>query len=247
MSMLTIQSEDTTPRIAGAKKLAAVEEAISWPKGVDLEHTIPSVLFETDSFTVQLAKPGKETAPDFLARYKDGNYGPNPNDMRPEIRHNRNMVKGLASFTEIFEELQRLHLVSTEGITLIACLLARSAYMLDHVEISPGIWRYRPPVETIEKLSRLIPSAEGVPVEVFLHFLDALALNEDVKYHTLGYDIKTGPGRRNNLLTCVHVIAVMLGLASIAKFAGAFASIPRGISPLAFKTMLEIFPELAKQ
>jgi hypothetical protein len=203
------------------------------------------LLFDKNGYIVQLSKPGKEAASEYMgARYKDGHFGNNPNDMRPEIIKGDEMVKGLASFTEIFEELQRLHLVSTEGIKLIACLLARSAYMLDHIVDSPGVWRYSPPPNIVEKIARLIPDAEGVPVEVFLHYLDALALNEDVKYLTLGYDIKTGPGRRNNLLTCVHVIAVMLGLASIAKFAGSFSSIPRGISPIAYKTMLEIFPVL---
>jgi len=245
MDSLVINDDAVKPKVAGAKKIAAVNEAISWPKGPDIDHKIPTIVFEKDVYTVQLNKPGKEAAPDYIAsRYKNGDFGSNPNDMRPEILQNGEMVKGLASFTEIFEELQRLHLVSTEGIRLLACLLARSAYMLDHVEKSPGVWRYEPPADVMEKISLLIPSAEGVPVEVFLHYLDALALNEDVKYLTVGYDIKTGTGRRNNLLTCVHVIAVMLGLASIARFAGTFASIPRGISPIAYKTMLEIFPEL---
>lgn len=246
MSHLSINPDNTKPSVAGAKKLAAVREAMGWPKGPDVDHKEPTILFQKDSYIVQLAKPGKEAAPDYMtARYKDGHYGINPNDMRPEILHDGTMIKGLSTFTEIFEELQRLHLLSTEGIRLIACLLARSAYMLDHIEESPGVWRYHPPEDIVQDIARMIPDAEGVPAEVFLHYLDALALNEDVKYHTLGYDIKTGPGRRNNLLTCVHVVAVMLGLASIAKFAGSFASIPRGISPIAYKTMLDIFPELS--
>ncbi|MCA9327294.1 hypothetical protein KDA14_02075, partial [Candidatus Saccharibacteria bacterium] len=86
----------------------------------------------------------------------------------------------------------------------------------------------------------------GVPPLVFLHYLNALALNEDVKYHTLGYDIVTGTGRRNNMLTCVNLIGVFLGGVSIVEFAGQFSRPPAGISAISQKKMREILPLLDK-
>lgn len=242
---LSLSKDDVAPRVAGAKRLTSVQEAISWPKGLDQEHKISTPIFSRDEYIVRLSKPGKEAAPDYSgSRYKNGGLGNNPNDMRPEITIDGKLLEENATFTDIFEELQKIHLKSIDGIRLVACLLGRSAYMVDHEEIEPGIWRYLPPKEAIERLMGLIPVAYGVPIDIFLYYLEALALNEDTKYFTLGYDITKDTGRRNNLLTCVHIIAVMLGEASIAKFAGSFASLPRGISAISFKKMLEVFPEL---
>lgn len=242
---MPLTKEDVSSKRAGLRRLSIINEAITWPKGPDQEHKVPTTLFSSGLYVVRLSKPGKEAAPEYdNARYKDGIKGNNPNDMRPEIVINGKLLEKNATFVDVFEELQKIHLTSPEGIRLVACLLGRSAYMADHVEMSPGKWRYSPPTELLDRLKILIPEAFGVPIEVFLHYLDALALNEDVKYHTLGYDVTTGTGRRNNLLTCVNVIAVLLGKVGIASFAGSFARPPVGISAISLKKMREIFPEL---
>lgn len=244
---VSLSKADTSKKLATEKRMASVVEAIGWPTGSDVDHKLPTVIFTAGEYEVRLSKPGKEAAPGYeYAKHKDGTKGRNPNDMRPEITVRGALIEKNASFRDIFEELQKIHLQSVDGIRLLAILLARSAYMADHVEVRPGILRYHPPVELIHELKGLIPSAYEVPIEVFLHYLDALALNEDVKYHTLGYDIGSGIGRRNNLLTCVNIIGVMLGDVSIAKFAGDFARPPSGVSAISLVKAREVFPELGQ-
>ena len=78
-----------------------------------------------------------------------------------------------------------------------------------------------------------LPKIGDVPTDVFLYFLDILALNEDVKVHTLGHkNAKHDYGRINTLLTFAHLIAVLLNRRSLAKFAGAFARPPSGMAPI---------------
>ena len=116
--------------------------------------------------------------------------------------------------------------------------------MADYKEIETGKWRYSPPSSIIEELRNNIDKIYGVPPLVFLHYLNALALNEDVKYFTLGYDITKDTGRRNNLLTCVNLIGVFLDRVSIVDFAGSFSRQPAGISAISQRKMREIFPLL---
>ncbi|MDP3990703.1 MAG: hypothetical protein Q8P63_00110 [Candidatus Nealsonbacteria bacterium] len=60
-----------------------------------------------------------------------------------------------------------------------------------------------------------------------------MALNEDVKVHTLGYeDAQYDYGRINTLLTFAHLIAVLLNRRSLARFAGAFARPPSGMASI---------------
>lgn len=246
MLKLALPKEETIPKVAGAKRMQSVKEAVTWPKGDDVEHKLPTVLFTQGRYSVRLSKPGKEAAPSYAScKYKDGTIGNNPNDMRPEITLNGSLIEKNATFRDVYDELQKLHRASPEGVSLMGCLLSRSAFMADHKEISPGIWRYSPSAEVITEISKMIPIIYDVPVEIFLHYLNALALNEDTKYHTLGYDITKDTGRRNNLLTCVNLIGVLLDRVSIADFAGSFSRPPTGISAISMKKMWEIFPELA--
>jgi hypothetical protein len=162
--------------------------------------------------------------------------------MRPSIfKDEDRQNEQIASFTDIFDELQRLGRADEGALELIACLLFRSAYMIDHEEISDGKWRYEIPTEVLSAITESLPTADGIPMKVFLHFLDALAWNEDVKYHTLGFPIHLGYGRKNNLLTCVNLIGVLLNKISISEFAGSFSRPPAGISAISNKKALEIF------
>jgi hypothetical protein len=94
-------------------------------------------------------------------------------------------------------------------------------------------------------IAERIPEIHGLPSDVWLHMVVALSLNENVKYDTLGYDIKQGYGGQNTLLTCAHIVAVFLDRASLARFAGQFARPPRGVSPLPKTKGPEYFPMLA--
>ena len=92
--------------------------------------------------------------------------------------------------------------------------MVRNAYLLDHDDSL----QYAPPAEAIEYLNSAISEYEGISVEAYLHYLEMIALNEDVKYYTLGYDVHSGTGRKNNLLTYAHLIAILLGKGSLSNY-----------------------------
>ena len=195
-------------------------------------------LISVSGYDVGVRKPGKEAEWDPPRQ--------NPNDMLPTIRKDGMVIEYAPGFTAIFEVLQDLGVGRNNlALELIGCLLFRSAYMLDHEEMEPGCWRYAPPPTVVTEIERWTPSAANLPIQVFLHLIEALALNEDVKYDTLGYDIQKGVGRRNNLSTCAHIVAVFLGRASLVRFAGTLARPPSGVAPMSRTAAEASFPLLA--
>lgn len=246
MNPLLLTKDNTVPKVAGKKRFDSVLEAIDWPRGKSVDEKVSTTVFSKGLYIVRLSKPGKEAANNYnRCKYKDGHVGNNPNDMRPEILYDGKLLENNATFRDIFRVIEIIKRANESGLELMGCLLSRSAFMADHKEISPGKWRYDPPIELMDRLTKSIPSMYGVPAEVFMHYLNALALNEDTKYYTLGHDITKDTGRKNNLLTCVNLIGVFLDKVSIVDFAGSFSRPPTGISAISMKKMWEIFPELS--
>ena len=245
-NLLKVDKDILKPGVSGKKRMERVLESISWSFGNEDSLLYQSIWRDNSGYEVKLGKPGKEAAIGYnRCRYKDGHYGNNPNDMKPVVFFNNNVLANqVASFADIFDELYKLKESSRLAAELMACLLFRSAFMIDHEEVEEGIWRYNPPLEVVKKISECISNINGMPVLAFLNFLDALAWNEDTKYYTLGYNIKDGTGRRNNLLTCVNVIGVLLDKVKLSKFAGNFGRPPAGISAISQKEALSIFPFL---
>ena len=59
-----------------------------------------------------------------------------------------------------------------------------------------------------------------MPPIVFLQYIDAIALNEDVKYYSKGKNLKhQNTGGKNNYLTYVMITAVMTGDLPISAIA----------------------------
>ena len=219
-----------------------VDFAINLKSGLSKENQLFHNIYEASKYRVAMAKPGKEVYIDTL-KHKEGRLTNNQNDMRPVIFEDNLKLNDDKTFTAIFEEFQKLGRADEKALELLACLLFRNAFVLDHIK-KGNQWIYNPPMIIVDEISKTIDEIYKVPVIVFLHFLDGLALNEDVKYHTLGYDIKGETGRRNNLLTCVNIIGVFLNKVQLVKFAGAFARPPVGISAISQKLAIEIFPLL---
>ena len=119
--------------------------------------------------------------------------------------------------------------------------------MLDHVKNKEYKWRYAPPKISLAILKKRLPKIEGIPIDVYLYFLDILALNEDVKMYTMGHENAEGDyGRINTLLTFANLVAVLLNRRSLAKFFFAFAYPPFNRSPLPkIKSLFETFPTLS--
>jgi len=238
--LLAVTKEDI--KASGAKRMARVAESLSWKKGAQ-DKKVFYEIWSGGSYKIKLGKPGKEAATDYdRCRYKDGHKGNNPNDMWPSIWNSKGVIDKSATFINVFDELQTLLRSNENALELIACLLFRSAFMGDHVDIGSERWRYKPPAKVMNIIKKYAEPVFGVPIEVFLYYLDALAWNEDVKYHTLGYDITKDTGRQNNLLTCVNLIGVFLDRVPISKFAGGFARPPVGISAISRKKAFEILP-----
>lgn len=76
---------------------------------------------------------------------------------------------------------------------------------------------------------------------MFLHYIDAIAWQEDVKYYTLGRGVNTDIGRTNNLLTYAHFCACLLKRAHWADMLNRYSM---GVSPLPKANIPEAFPEL---
>lgn len=227
--------------------MAPIREAIAWGTGTDAQRSYTHV-WPSGEYSIALGKPGKEAS--WVAPKKT-----NANDMLPTIFHNEVSIDYVPTFAAVWREIETLSSnAESQSAELLACLLFRTAYMLDHREVASGIWRYEPPPSVVAEIERRTPdvgtmTGARLPIAVFLHFIEALSLNEDVKYYTLGeaeapgrgeLRIKAGVGRRNNLTTCVNVIAVILKLQSVVDFGDAMVR-GFGIAPLAVTKAKRLF------
>lgn len=147
--------------------------------------------------------PGKES------RKKN----PNPVDFRPKLFSVKDdAYHGDLSFGEIWEALHgALPSIAKEEkgvIRMLAALLYRMAFMLDHKILSEKVTtkvkylsfngherdpqigleefepflRYDPPKTALDCISEALPIIAGMSVEAFLHYNEILTWNEDCKY-----------------------------------------------------------------
>lgn len=137
--------------------------------------------------------------------------------MLPLILKSGEMVDKNLTFDDMFERIEKLMHSDLFGLELFGMLLFRAAFMLDHSKKEGKFWRYEPPVVSTEILVKRMPVISKIPTKAFLHFLEVLSLNEDVKMYTLGYpEFKLDYGRINTLLTFVHLVAVLLNRKSVS-------------------------------
>ena len=224
--------------IKEAKTLRAksIDDAVALPGGPSRADMVHHVLWTGHGYEVGVGKPGKETE----------RKNPNVYDMWPFIRKDGVFDEKSASFGDIFHELEHMSNKSKYSLELLGCLLARSALMLDH-KIENDKVVYVPSEEILSEIKKDISSMFNVPLEVFLQYLEMIALNEDVKYqknlNTKGKAYGKSAGRPNNLLTCAHLISVLLGKAGIVDFAYGFAQ-QRGVSAIKVTQLPSCFPLL---
>lgn len=219
----------------------SIQDAIDLKKGPSLDNQSFHRLWKWGKFEVGVAKPGKETI------RKKGIV--NPNDMLPFIKESGAVKPDSASFRDIFRDLEQEVNKSPRALELLGCLFVRSAYLLDY-KIDAGRVVYNPPDVVTSEIKKDIPALFGVPLEVFLQYAEAIALNEEVKYDTRGKIRRKpygrGAGRENNLLSCAHLIAVLLKRQTLVDFAYGF-SMMRGVSPMNKKQARTFFPLLGEE
>lgn len=178
-----------------------IKEALSWPAGT-LEAPLPHVVDHTPGgLEVRFLKPGKEANPD--------RRRPNPNDMTPLVS---DLYVG-EQFKDVWVRLSRVGEKDPEAFIAVLMLVYRSAFLLDHEPADGGGLRYRPRQEVAGAIA-LLDSRVGDAIGQgglwgFLHFLDLLGWNEDVKYHVVdgvpSLEDNPAKGRQNTLLTSVSV------------------------------------------
>lgn len=247
---LRLPNERLTP-FARPHRLEALNEALKFEKGPDQKHRKVTKLYSINGYIIAVAKPGKEATPEYKGcrHYKTHIKTNNPNDMLPHILKSGKQVDKNWTFEVMFEKIEKLMRSDLFGLELMGMLLFRAAFMLDHKKNKQGNWRYEPPEEVVKILEKRIPTISEIPIRVFLHFLEVLSLNEDIKVHTLGYEgLPQDYGRINTLLTFTNLVAVLLNRMSLSKFAGTFARPPSGMAPIV-KTerggIFDIFPLLS--
>src|SRR3989344_9683165 len=192
---------------ARPRRVEMTKEAMEWPKGKNQEKRIITEIYKVGDIVVAIGKPGKEAASDFKRKhYITGVTTNNKNDMNPFIMKENAKVGNDLTFSQLFEQIEHLMRADLFGLEILGMLIFRMAFMLDHSKDKKGNWRYVPPKNSLTALKKRIPKINDVPTEAFLYFLDVLALNEDVKVHTLGHEnAKHDYGRINTLLTFAHL------------------------------------------
>jgi hypothetical protein len=158
-------------------------------------------------------------------------------------------LQSFPDFADLFRGVWELGEVP-EAAILMGALLVRNSYMLDHQEMGRARWRYQSPPATVARLLELAPevhvgstedTAMKVPVDIFLYLLEAVALNEDVKYWTLRKNVGSGRGRPNNLRTYAWILQARADEQPAWAMA---ASMVRGVSPLGLANSIRAFPPL---
>ena len=178
-----------------------IQEALGWSKGTTTKPDKHLLTKLSNGMDVYFLKPGKEA---------NNTKRPNPHDMTPIVCDTSYKLR----FDEVWTALSKISLVNFEHFKAVLVVVYRNAYLLDHIESSPGMIRYQPK----QQIHDILKSIEDEVGEVhpfglmgLMHFLDILGWNEDVKYHvennrpTFSGKYSFNVGRINTLLTCIRV------------------------------------------
>ncbi len=187
------------------------------------------------NFEIYVEKPGKE------ARRKTNI---NHYDLRIYIKKNNKEIDIGKSFTNIFKSFESIK-SNGEPLDLMAYIFIRNAYCYDH----NNSYEYSPSKIIINQIKKNLNEIHDVPIDVFLQFIDLISTNEDVKYANKSdehgnkkYSLGQGTGRRNNLLTYVHVIAFLQNKILASDLIGSLVSGAPGVAPIDSKSLIEHFP-----
>ncbi|MBP7359599.1 MAG: hypothetical protein KA955_09725 [Prevotella sp.] len=236
-----------------SKRIDLINIALQWegtiPKNTFIMHNVWE--YPQDStYKVCFGKYGKEYY-EVSSDYKDmddvdipNGERKNCNDMKPTIFRNGQIVDSFrARFDDIFKLLEDCgHNGLTEVVKAFSMLFFRNALLIDHTNDN-GNYIYNPPQELINFICASMPKYEGVPMEVYIHALDAIGYNEDVKYFTKQLlQKRTGVGRENNMRTYSYAAACVLG---DENWAGFIYKLIRGygVAPITNEMFASYFPE----
>ena len=235
--MLSLPKKIPSQKDVYQKRLSRINEAMSWPVGT-FEDKAYTTYYKAGEYEVRLGKPGKESQDNYKGKK-------NPYDMRPEIFKNGANLNLAATFGDVIYDLEVVAKVEKYCVELLATLMFRSAFLLDHRAVnsdsSNPIYRYDPKQEVVDYITDKIPLIYGVPPVVFLQYIDAIALNEDVKYYYKGFDLeKKSTGAKNNYLTYVLLTAVITGDIPVSVIAAKL--LRSNVAAITIKQALAVLP-----
>lgn len=213
-------------------KQALIDEAISYPGETKKDKLIYTEIWSNGEYAVKFGKFGKE----FYRAFRQ-----NVNDMAPTIFRNGVICEHDASFRAIFRLSEDLKKAGDfNSLVILGCLFVRNAFLVDHHLTEKG-YRYQIPANALDYLREHVVEHAGIPIEVFLMYVDAIAWQEDVKYNTFGKSITSDVGRKNNMLTYARFIACLLERSSYAEMLNKFSM---GVSALPKKEIAVVYKEL---
>jgi hypothetical protein len=166
-----------------AQRAELIEEAIKFPMGTFENQKKTVVVTFDDNKDAYFLKPGKETV----------RKTPNIHDMYPNVAQNFDSW----AFEQIWEYLIKISIIQQAAFKKTLVLLYRLCFYVDHNLIDDNRFRYNPSsliVEYINNLDKFVLrdgfrekfKTSEVSLLEFLYFVDLLAWNEDVKYHSTG-------------------------------------------------------------
>lgn len=153
-------------------------------------------------------KPGKETL-----RTK-----PNIHDMFPNVGSNNQSETEGYTFDIMWEYLIKISIINQITFKKILVLLYRLCFLLDHQEVVTGKLRYAPSKDLSDYIDKIDFSlrdgfkdkfkTEEIGLWGYLHFVDLIGWNEDVKYHvknsTPNFEtVNKKTGRVNTILSII--------------------------------------------
>lgn len=193
------------------KRAKRIEEAIAFEGGTIakpkkyLISTLPS------GKVSYFYKPGKETQRTI----------PNIHDMFPNVGSSDKSETDGYTFEIIWEYLIKISIINQITFKKVLVLLYRLCFLLDHQEITKGKLRYAPSQEILDYISKIdFALKEGfkdkfkkdeIGLLEYLHFIDLLGWNEDVKYHIKNSkpdfedSSKRTVGRTNTIISIISV------------------------------------------
>jgi hypothetical protein len=191
------------------RRAQLIEEAIRFPQGTYSEQvkTVTSTL--PNGKEAYFLKPGKET----LRRT------PNIHDMSPNVGLNNHSDTDKWAFEQIWEYLIKISIIQQAAFKKVLTLLYRQCYFVDY-NLNNGAYRYSPSKEILEYINNLDKfvlkdgfnerfKTSEIGLLEFLYFVDLLAWNEDVKYHSgtesadFSITTRNNVGRVNTILTII--------------------------------------------
>jgi hypothetical protein len=186
-----------------------IREAINFENGTISEKKKNLVAKLSNGKEVYFLKPGKEAV----------RKNPNKYDMLPCIGSDGISETDGFSFEIIWEYLLKISIINQISFKKVLILIYRLCYKLDHIDSGNKKIRYVPNDDIMDYINMLDFSLKDGFLDKFkkkeiglfeyLHFIDLLGWNEDVKYHIKNekpfFEKNKRLGRVNTILTIISV------------------------------------------